>query len=437
MSDERKAKHTPIVSIVGDGETIELILDPVGKRTSLLRCCDGELTAMDTLDLADQEVGVPVSARNNLIVHEVVLLPSAAAEYGSTDSLLREVRSFIHRYADLSEQFEEVAALYVLLSWVYDRYTVVPYLRLKGDYGTGKTRCLQVVGSITYKPMFVSGASTVSPVFRIIDAFRGTLILDESDFRFSDEKAEIIKILNNGNAAGFPVLRSDPTPQKDFNPRAFAVFGPKIIATRRDFEDQALESRCITEVMTGLPPRRDIPLSLPASFADEARELRNKLLLYRFRERWNSVDLGNDREQALEARIAQVFAPLLSIALDDSSRERIRTLAAQQATSLHAERESSVESLLLDTLYVMRHEGAALTVRDISRRFAERFGNDFDRPVTARWVGSLLRRRLSLLTLKRHGNYVIPESELPKLEKLFERYQITDDRVDLGTSGTF
>ena len=36
---------------------------------------------------------------------------------------------------------------------------------------------------------------------------RGTLIVDEGDFRFSDEKAELVKILNNGNGRGFPVLR--------------------------------------------------------------------------------------------------------------------------------------------------------------------------------------------------------------------------------------
>ena len=54
------------------------------------------------------------------------------------------------------------------------------------------------MGSLCYKPIFASGASTVSPLFRILDSFRGTLIIDEDDFRFSDEKAEVVKILNNG-----------------------------------------------------------------------------------------------------------------------------------------------------------------------------------------------------------------------------------------------
>ena len=89
-----------------------------------------------------------------------------------------------------------MAAHYVLFSWVYDAFNEVPYIRFQGDYGTGKTRALLVVGSVCYKPFFASGASTVSPIFHILDAFRGTLILDEADFRFSDEKAEIVKVLN-------------------------------------------------------------------------------------------------------------------------------------------------------------------------------------------------------------------------------------------------
>src|SRR5207249_10312756 len=121
---------------------------------------------------------------------------------------------------------------YVLLTWIYDAFNELPYLRARGDYGSGKTRLLLTVGSICYKPIFASGASTVSPLFRIIDAFRGTLIIDEGDFRMSDEKAEGVEILNNGNGRGFPVLRSEASKNREFNPRAYSVFGPKLVATR-------------------------------------------------------------------------------------------------------------------------------------------------------------------------------------------------------------
>jgi hypothetical protein len=63
------------------------------------------------------------------------------------------------------------------------------------------------------------------------------------------------------------------------------VFGPKIVATRGSYEDKALESRFITEETGTRPLRADVPINLPNTFKDEARELRNKLLLYRFNRR--------------------------------------------------------------------------------------------------------------------------------------------------------
>ncbi|NIQ03929.1 MAG: hypothetical protein GWM98_29240, partial [Nitrospinaceae bacterium] len=94
---------------------------------------------------------------------------------------------------------------------------------------------------------------------------------------------EMVKILNNGNVKGFPVLRIEVSNNKEFNPRAFQVFGPKLVATRGNYEDRALESRFITEDMGQTRLREDIPINLPSQYKEEALRLRNKLLLFRFR----------------------------------------------------------------------------------------------------------------------------------------------------------
>lgn len=144
----------------------------------------------------------------------------------------------------------------------------MPYLRVRGDPGSGKTRFLLTVGCLCHERIFASGASTVSPLFRLLDTFRGTLVIDEGDFRLSDEKAEVVKILNNGNGKGFPVLRSEVSRQGEYGLRAYAVFGPNLVATRGYFEDRALESRCLTEEMGRGRLRDDIPINEP----NEAKE---------------------------------------------------------------------------------------------------------------------------------------------------------------------
>ena len=301
MKAERATIPT-ISRVLDDGTLIELVHDPVaGESAFAVSPPRGKPCIERSVELRSGERLIPYSAQNNLIVSECVLLPSAVGDFRDKDELLRHVGTFIHRYVDLSPTFEAIAAHYVLLSWVYDAFTDLPYLRFRGDYGTGKTRALLVLGSLAYKGFFASGASTVSPIFHIQDAFQGTLILDEADLRFSDAAAQLTKILNNGSTAGMPVLRTMTNRNRELNPQAFRVFGPKIVAMREHFSDLALESRFITAETSGRTLRADIPIHLPPSFKAEALELRNMLLAWRFRSRFT---VGPD-----PSRMAKGVAP--------------------------------------------------------------------------------------------------------------------------------
>src|SRR5437879_1648639 len=295
------------------------------------RCCvstDGALRYQTSVLVTVQRL-VPYSPRNNLLTNEVVLFPSEPVEYDSESKLAEDIRGFIHRYVDISPLFEQIASYYVLFSWVYDAFNELPYLRLRGDTGSGKTRFLLTVGSLCYKPIFASGASTVSPLFRILDSMRGTLIVDEGDFRFSDEKAELVKILNNGNGRGFPVLRSESVSGREFSPRAYTVFGPKLIATRGYFQDRALESRCLTEETGGRKLRDDIPINLTGDYKREALELRNKLLMFRFRSFGKRQIDPALVDRSIEPRLAQIFVPLLSVIEDAVARQALREVARE------------------------------------------------------------------------------------------------------------
>jgi hypothetical protein len=422
---ETSRSAIPTVSTtLAPGGIVELVYDPAQRRTRLAVSSANGATLQESIDIDDGTRLVPWSAKNNLIKHEVVLLPEHADDFGSVATLVAEIDAYLYRYVDLSEHFRKIAAYYVLLSWVYDAFNELPYLRLRGDYGSGKTRALIVIGSLCYKAFIASGASTVSPIFHILDAFRGTLVLDEADFRFSDEKAELSKILNNGNVRGIPVLRTMVTPTKEFNPRAFNVFGPKIVAMRRSFDDAALESRFITEEMGERPLRSDIPINLPARHKEEARALRNKLLTYRMRYRFR-VSLDDTLVDAsLSPRMNQILVPLLSIVDDDQLRMRIRAGVRHVEDELAAERAASIEAQLLDVVMSLRKGDRSVAVAEITRAFVERFGSDYERPITNRYIGSVLRRRLHLLTYKTDGVYVVAMKDEEKLEALCARYGV-------------
>jgi hypothetical protein len=414
-----------ISEVRDDGTLVELVYDAVRRLTSFVVWRAGEWQFTPSLDSGENRRIVPFSPENNLIRTGALVLPSGPEEYGGERELVAEIQAYIHRYVDLSPGFERLASYYVLLSWIYDAFNEVPYLRVRGDYGTGKTRFLLVVGALCHKAFFASGASTISPIFHTLEAFRGTLVIDEGDFRFSDEKAEIVKILNNGNIRGVPVLRTMVTAAREYNPRAFHVFGPKLVATRGEYQDPALESRFLTEEMGRTRLREDVPINLPPEYAVEALRLRNKLLLYRLRNFHRAVIDPGLVDRTLEPRLNQIFVPLMSIVEDKSFRDELASVARDLQATQIASRGLELETQLLEVICDLLDRGTgAVSVKAITTAFTERHGDQYDRKVTHRWIGGLLRRKLHLQPQKGHSTYVIPVSEIPRLDVLFRKFGI-------------
>lgn len=423
--EEKRERVIPAASAVLDsGEIVEMVFRPETRETRFVVWNGETWREESSIERSGSERLVPFSAGNNLLRHEVVLLPSAPEEYGSESDLLSSIRGFIHRYVQVSPRFEEVSARYLLLSWLYDSFHELPYLRIRAEYGSGKTRYLQTVGSLAYRPIFASGASTISPIFRILDSFGGTLVMDEGDFRASDEKSEVTKILNNGNVKGFPVLRAEQVGnRKEFDPRAYSVFGPKIVATRGFFEDKALESRFLTEEMGTTTLRPDIPISMPPAYKGEALHLRNQLLLFRFRNLGRVRALAEVPDLALEPRLRQVFAPLFAVTTEPEARRDLLDLARGYQKEVLCDRGMEMEAQVLEAIRdLAASQGYPVSVGEVAALFADRHQDDFDRKVTPKWIGHVIRKKLRLHAERRHGSYVLPESEKATLSRLLERY---------------
>jgi hypothetical protein len=423
--EKKPTTTSTAAAVLPSGELVEMVYDAAERKTRFV-CGTGEAWGYEESVLASPtERLVPYSASNNLVKHGVVLFPSEPAEYGDEDALVLRIREFVRKYVEVSEDFELVSIYYVLFTWIYDAFHEVPYVRVRGGYGSGKTRFLLTVGSLCRFPLFASAASTVSPIFRLLDSFRGTLIMDEGDFRFSDEKAEIVKILNNGNAKGFPLLRTEVSSKKEFDPRAYQVFGPKVIATRGFFQDRALESRCVTEDMRGGAIRSEIPLNLDERFHEEARSIRNQLLLYRLRNFKNARGESLVGFRDLEPRLQQIFGPLVAVVSDASAREKVSAVLAKMNDDLVEERSEAAEAQVLHVIRdLVAKPGSRLSIQDITQDFLARYGDEYERRITPRWVGSLVRRRLGLKPSRSTGVFTLTPEDVARLASLYKRFGV-------------
>lgn len=434
--DSRTKKPESVVSaVLPDGQILEQIYSPKERVCRFATLSGGSISLVERYRNAAGSMYVPYSAANNLIKNQVVLLPEKPVAFGSEGELLSELRSCIHRYVDIGEVFESIAVHYILLSWLYDRFQELPYLRLRGDFGSGKSRFLRTIGSLCYRPIFASGASTVAPLFHILDSMGGTLLVDEADFRFSDERADIVKILNQGNSVGFPVLRCAKLKSGEFQARSFQVFGPKIVASRNDFDDLALESRFLTEDMGRRPVRSDIPVSLPRTFGKEAAALRNKLLMFRLKNLGRYHAREDRADASLDRRENQVLLPLLSVMSEAERRHEVLAWAKAKREQHRTDRSTQVEAEVLGAIQTIRQRSprTGIAIAEIARELSNQDGSGYDRRISPKWVGYIVRKRLHLETRKSRGVYIVSEQPEESWKVLFERFGI-DQKADTSES---
>lgn len=324
-----------------------------------------------------------------------VAFPSGVSDYGTESDLFSDIRSFIRKWCDLSERYEKIAALYVMFTWCHDEFFEIPYLRIIADLGSGKSRLgVHVLGSICYKAFKTVAASTLSPIFRTLDALGGTMVLDEADLGDkSDKTSELVQVLNSGYMKGLAVMRSEKSGD-GFAVAKYKVFGPKIIISREHFKDAALESRCV-ELRIERTTRNDIPFFIDESLETEARALRDKLLLWRFRT-YGTHRAAIDRSfETLDIppRFKQLLLILSGTVVDRELSSILKSIGAELSAE-HAERRGDTYEGEIVSVLVSRGHSAFVSCQEIADAM-----NDNALPSekkSAKSIGWYLRERLGL-----------------------------------------
>ena len=112
-------------------------------------------------------------------------------------------------------------------------------------------------------------------------------------------------------------------------------------------------------------------------------------------------------------------------------------MAQEAQLNLVADRGLLVEAQVLEILaeLISSSERTVIPVSEIATGLIERYGHEYDRPITNRWVGSILRKRLNIRTYKSHGVYVVPMQERCKIELLCARFGVNLTADTDGQSG--
>ena len=402
----------------------EEIMTPEGPRFVVFNPVTGSIELREAIENGDKvyrPLDSPEIGRN-------VTLPSGIEEYGSDAELFNEIYEFLKRWHYSPHDWEKrLDALYVLMTWIHDVLPVVPYRKLTGPKGSGKSTWLTVMGAIAYRPLLVSGASSEASLLRLINRWRGTLLIDEADLRDGSLYSTLVKALNTGFDRKMGVItkcdKDDPDRVEVFN-----VFAPKLVTTREPFRDDALESRFITT----RPFKQAFARFLGPTFEQEAERLRNKLLLWRLRnrprleEKVKALEDENLHERVfgqrgVDPRIAQILLPLWIITDDPKLREIIASLGELLTKAAESDEESFTREVL-NTLTEIEPEGEeelmgerylVFKLPQITQKLVDEGEGLEERQKIARRISTSLRSRGALIKRIKGVRYIyVPASLL-------------------------
>jgi len=296
---------------------------------------DGMISTANFLDINGARI-VPMVDENITSLDgtdlPTVLLPSDLGEKKSTRELQFIIETYLRRYFLLDSEVQyELGSLYPFITWSFDMFDEVPYLRARGVSGSGKSELMTRIGLICYRLMLSTGASSVASMKYMCHIYRGTLMLDECDKFAKDEFDERNVMLRVGfsksNGKVIAMMETQVGGSKTFRPVATRVYGPKLLTMYKSFADEGNENRCVTfelrdkEVQElinrGIPTNDPRDIEIMRMEAERIRNLMVRWKLETFRRR-PEIKAGLQlRDPKVSNRINQIAMPLKILAQDD------------------------------------------------------------------------------------------------------------------------
>lgn len=225
------------------------------------------------------------------------------------DALLSGIADTISRFIVCSPETAQAAALWAVMTWFMDTVQVAPLAVITApEKRCGKSQLLAVLGRLSCRPM-AAGNITPAALFRTIDAWRPTLLIDEAD-AFMRDNEELRGLLNSGHTreSAYTIR----VVGEEFTPKRFNTWGAKAIAGIGKLADTLMDRAITLELRRKLPYEKSDRLRYaePRLFDDLVSQIARFAEDNRDAVRCARPDLP----QALHDRAQDNWEPLLAIA---------------------------------------------------------------------------------------------------------------------------
>lgn len=273
-------------------------------------------------------------------------------------ALARSIRDVLRAHVVFAKPCHaDAAALWLMGTYLMDSWTLWPKMLISSpERRCGKTTLLEVMEAYAHRALIASNI-TAAGLFRAIEAWRPTLLLDEAD-RFVSGNEELNGIINAGHRRRTAVVIRVEERGGKHVPTRFSVWAPLVIAGIGAQADTLADRSLRISLRRKLRDERTA--KLPASFFEGQRDAR------RMAARWaadhaQAVEVLNLEPPALDNDRAQDnWTPLTRIAavLGSEWPERAADAYRRMEAAVDADEESPGVLLLRDAAGLLeRHAG--------------------------------------------------------------------------------
>jgi hypothetical protein len=305
------------------------------------------------------------------------------------------------KYLDLpSETAKGTVAMlscWTLLTYLSPGLSAVPYVSVSGPMGSGKSRILELLQQVVFRPLLTSSTSEAA-VFRSLHAFGHTALLDEAERLRDPEMQGVLTNLLAGYKRGGCATRCEPKGDGQILLKYFSVFGCKAFAAINEVPP-TLASRCIAVPMFRSPKGSKKPRLRIEEDAELWQRLRDALhiLAMEHGSEWLALPSRQDVVPEMSGRNFEIWQPLLGLAAwfeDRGARGLLDLLRRHALLLIEQGREAATppdDEVLLQALARAVGSGIAPTAGELLATVGEVEPSLF-RNWTARAVAAHLKR---------------------------------------------
>lgn len=154
--------------------------------------------------------------------------------------LAADIEACLNRYLVLPDHAATAITLWIIFTYVYDAFRVCPMLLVESPQKRcGKSTLLIMLLRACYRALPAGNISS-SVLFRVIEKFSPTLIIDEAD-TFVRDNEEIRGLLNIGHTREMAYALRNVEVNGNHEPHTFCTWGPKAVATIGDLKDTLMD----------------------------------------------------------------------------------------------------------------------------------------------------------------------------------------------------